>query len=126
MSFNAFKARYSIAIPDPEMPGPRYHTVIFVATNSDGSGFIHHVTGDLVTGMRYERKIALKFSRLMPRCYALQAAFSSRSIIDSPPHYISFLLRIKSPGAGHSHVEVRKKTSQIALRAKRSKCSKLA
>ena len=57
MSFNAFKARYSIAIPDPEMPGPRYYTVIFVATNSDGSGFIHHVTGDLVTGMRYERKI---------------------------------------------------------------------
>jgi hypothetical protein len=31
--------------------------VIFVGTNSDGSGFIHHVTGDFVTGMRYERKI---------------------------------------------------------------------
>src|SRR5436309_2301486 len=29
----------------PDMPGPRYHTVVFVATNSDGSGFIHHVTG---------------------------------------------------------------------------------
>jgi hypothetical protein len=57
MSFNVFKARYSLAIPDPDMPSPRYHTVIFVATNSDGSGFIHHVTGDLVTGMRYERKI---------------------------------------------------------------------
>ena len=57
MSFNAFKARYSIAIPGPEIPGPRYHTVIFVATNSDNSRFIHHVTGDLVTGMRYERKI---------------------------------------------------------------------
>jgi len=39
------------------MPSPRYHTVIFVGTNSDGSGFIHHVTGDFVTGMRYERKI---------------------------------------------------------------------
>jgi hypothetical protein len=52
MSFNAFKARHSIAIP-----GPRYHTVIFVATNSDNSRFIHHVTGDLVTGMRYERKV---------------------------------------------------------------------
>jgi hypothetical protein len=57
MSFNAFKVRYSLAIPDPDMPGPRYHTVIFVATASDGSGFVHHITGDLVTGMRYERKI---------------------------------------------------------------------
>jgi hypothetical protein len=57
MSFNAFKARYSIAIPDPEIPGPRYHTVIFVTTNSNNFRFIHHVTGDLMTGMRCERKI---------------------------------------------------------------------
>jgi hypothetical protein len=57
MSFNAFKVRYSIAISDPDILSPRYHIVIFVATNSDGSGFIHHVTGDLITGMRYERKI---------------------------------------------------------------------
>lgn len=41
---------------DPDVPGTRYHTVIFVETNADESGFIHHVTGDLVGGMEYERK----------------------------------------------------------------------
>ena len=39
------------------MLGPRYHIVIFVIINSNGSKFIHHITGDLMTGMRYERKI---------------------------------------------------------------------
>lgn len=43
---------------DPDVPGTRYHTVIFVETASDGSGYIHHVTGDLVAGMRYERKLS--------------------------------------------------------------------
>lgn len=41
---------------DPDVPGTRYHTVIFVETSADGSGYIHHVTGDLVAGMRYETK----------------------------------------------------------------------
>ena len=41
---------------DPDMPGIRYHTVIFVETNCDESGFVHHVTGDLVVGMTYEIK----------------------------------------------------------------------
>jgi hypothetical protein len=26
-------------------------------TASDGSGFIHYITGDLIIGIRYERKI---------------------------------------------------------------------
>lgn len=56
MSVYIFKVKYSLAIPDPDMPQPRYHTIIFARTNADGSGIIHHVTGDLVTGMRYESK----------------------------------------------------------------------
>jgi hypothetical protein len=57
MSFNAFKVRYSVTIADPNIPGLRYHTMIFVITNSNNSKFIHYVTGDLMTGIRYERKI---------------------------------------------------------------------
>ncbi|KAI9672987.1 MAG: hypothetical protein M1817_003151 [Caeruleum heppii] len=54
MSINIYKVKYSLPIPDPDMPQPRYHTMIFAQTNADGSGIIHHVTGDLVTGMSYE------------------------------------------------------------------------
>jgi hypothetical protein len=57
MSFNAFKVRYSIAIADPDILGPRYYTVIFVTTNSNGFKFIYYIIGDLIIGMRYERKI---------------------------------------------------------------------
>nr|POE94581.1 hypothetical protein CFP56_16820 [Quercus suber] len=55
---NVYKVRYRLAMQDPDMPSPRYHTVIFVETEADFSGFVHHVTGDLVSqgGMRYERK----------------------------------------------------------------------
>ena len=56
--YNVYKVRDETAIPDPDMPGPRYHTFIFVETEPDGSGYIHQVTGDLVTGMRYESKRA--------------------------------------------------------------------
>ncbi|KIW86584.1 uncharacterized protein Z519_12815 [Cladophialophora bantiana CBS 173.52] len=54
--FSVYKVQYRLAVQDPDMPQPRYHTVIFVETKDDKSGYIHHVTGDLVGGMRYERK----------------------------------------------------------------------
>lgn len=56
--YKVFKVRYELAMPDPDVPGPRYHTVIFVETDADGSGVIHHVTGDLVSGMKYDWKKA--------------------------------------------------------------------
>lgn len=51
-----FKVKFKLAISDPDMPSPRYHTIVFVETNhlGPGSGIKHHVTGDIVTGMRYE------------------------------------------------------------------------
>lgn len=53
--FNVYKIRYGPVEPqDPDITGVRYHHVIFVETTSDGSGMIHHVTGDLVAGMHYE------------------------------------------------------------------------
>jgi hypothetical protein len=57
MSFNAFKVKYSLAIPDPDILGPRYYIMIFVVINSDGSGFVYYITGDLIIEIRYERKI---------------------------------------------------------------------
>jgi hypothetical protein len=56
MSYNVYKIRYTIAIPDPDMPSPRYHNVIFVETEPNGSGIIHHVTGDITSGMAYDTK----------------------------------------------------------------------
>lgn len=56
---NVYSTQSHLAVQDPDTPGPRYHTVIFVETDpASGSGFDHHVTGDLVTGMRYERRAA--------------------------------------------------------------------
>jgi hypothetical protein len=75
--YPVYKICHKIAIPDPDMRQPRFHTVLFVLISSSpsldpnipgptpsasvpfspsGSGFIHHVTGDLVTGMRYETR----------------------------------------------------------------------
>ncbi|EHY60742.1 hypothetical protein ABEF92_006999 [Exophiala dermatitidis] len=54
--FNVFKVRFGPALADPDVAGPRYHTVIFVETGLDGTGYIHQVIGDLVTGMRYDKK----------------------------------------------------------------------
>jgi hypothetical protein len=48
-------AKFNLAMQDPDMPGIRYHTTIFVRTGADNSGTIHHVTGDVtsVGGMSY-------------------------------------------------------------------------
>lgn len=56
MSYPVYKVKSNLAIQDPDMPQPRYHTIIFVETNFDGrrSGVKHHVTGDIVSGMHYE------------------------------------------------------------------------
>ncbi|KAI2896001.1 hypothetical protein CBS63078_8340 [Aspergillus niger] len=53
--YEVYLARYSLAMPDPDMPGPRFHTTIFVKTAADKSGILHHVTGDITSpnGMTY-------------------------------------------------------------------------
>ncbi|EER42870.1 conserved hypothetical protein [Histoplasma capsulatum H143] len=38
---------------DPEETETRYHTVIFIVTDDNGDGYIHHVTGDITAGMAY-------------------------------------------------------------------------
>lgn len=54
--FNVYKVRYGPVTADPDVRGVRYHNIIFVETAADGSGTIHHVTGDLVIGFHYENK----------------------------------------------------------------------
>lgn len=55
--FNVYKVRYRLAIQDPDGPGLRYHTVIFVESEADQTGWSHDVNGDLVShsGMTYQR-----------------------------------------------------------------------
>ncbi|KFX91447.1 hypothetical protein O988_07747 [Pseudogymnoascus sp. VKM F-3808] len=53
MAFNVYRVQFAMAMQDPEMPSPRYHNVIFVETETDGSGAVHHVTGDITSGMVY-------------------------------------------------------------------------
>ncbi|KAL6404326.1 hypothetical protein AUP68_13714 [Ilyonectria robusta] len=54
--YRVLKLKLKLATQDPDMPGPRYHTIIFVETEvkGPGSGMKHHVTGDIVNGMQYE------------------------------------------------------------------------
>lgn len=35
---------------------PRDHTALFVETEDDGSGYMYHVTGSVIDGMRYEHR----------------------------------------------------------------------
>ncbi|KAJ5332899.1 hypothetical protein MYU51_008861 [Penicillium brevicompactum] len=57
--YPVYKVKFKLSIQDPDMPSPRYHTILFVETNERGprTGIKHHVTGDIVTGMRYEPTI---------------------------------------------------------------------
>jgi hypothetical protein len=50
-----YKIKYSLSLPDPIMPQPRHHTALFVPLTSspNSPGTIHHVIGDLVSGMAY-------------------------------------------------------------------------
>src|SRR6201992_2990795 len=54
--YMVFKVKEHLLLQDPEETATRYHTVIFVETDQDGSGWIHQVAGDITTGMQYQRK----------------------------------------------------------------------
>lgn len=56
--YHVYIVKSHLSIPDPDLPSPRYHTAIFVETETNGDGYAHHVTGDItsVGGMRYEKK----------------------------------------------------------------------
>ncbi|KYK56272.1 hypothetical protein DCS_08242 [Drechmeria coniospora] len=56
--YGVYKIKFKLAMQDPDMPSPRFHTLIFVETNAQGpgTGTKHHVTGDIVKGMYYESK----------------------------------------------------------------------
>lgn len=53
--YEVYIARYNLAVQDPDIPGLRFHTAIFVKTAADKSGILHHVTGDITSpnGMTY-------------------------------------------------------------------------
>ncbi|KAL9093422.1 MAG: hypothetical protein Q9159_000276 [Coniocarpon cinnabarinum] len=54
-----YKLQFTIAIPDPDMAKPRYHTTLFIPHLKAGSNndIIYEVNGDLVTGMQYSSRI---------------------------------------------------------------------
>lgn len=50
-----FLIRSNLAIQDPDVPSPRWHTTLFVETEKDGAGYIHEVNGDITSpqSMKY-------------------------------------------------------------------------
>ncbi|QYS93729.1 hypothetical protein H0G86_001099 [Trichoderma simmonsii] len=52
--YSVYKLKFTLAVQDPDMPQPRYHTIVFVETDVDGSGTKFHVIGDITSGMSYE------------------------------------------------------------------------
>lgn len=55
--YNVYKVRFSLAMSDPDTFGIRYHTVIYVELDpGTRTGELHHVVGDLVTGMKYDKR----------------------------------------------------------------------
>lgn len=55
VQYPVFLTRFHLDMQDPHASGPRYHTTIFVASEADGSGVLHQVTGDISSprGMYY-------------------------------------------------------------------------
>lgn len=55
VQYPVFLTRFHLGMQDPHASGPRYHTTIFVASEADGSGILHQVTGDISSprGMYY-------------------------------------------------------------------------
>ncbi|KAL4862352.1 hypothetical protein BDV12DRAFT_178954 [Aspergillus spectabilis] len=53
--YAVYLAKFNLAMQDPDIPGIRYHTTLFVKTGADDAGTIHHVTGDVTSasGMSY-------------------------------------------------------------------------
>ncbi|KAL8377724.1 hypothetical protein RB595_008423 [Gaeumannomyces hyphopodioides] len=54
-----YLAKSRVGLQDPDIPGPRYHHVVFVETNQrDHSGIKFHVVGDITSsaGMTYESR----------------------------------------------------------------------
>ena len=49
VQYPVFLTRFHLGMQDPHGygSGPRYHTTIFVASEADGSGILHQVTGDI-------------------------------------------------------------------------------
>jgi len=57
--YTVWKLGFSLSLQDPDVPGVRYHTTIFVETNPTSHfGDLHQVTGDITSpqGMRYEKQ----------------------------------------------------------------------
>ena len=56
--YRIYKVQYKLGLQDPAFTETRYHTVLFVETDADGGGRIHHVTGDIASssGLMYQSK----------------------------------------------------------------------
>ncbi|KAF7185578.1 hypothetical protein HII31_13075 [Pseudocercospora fuligena] len=79
------------------MPSIRYHTVIFVETEADGSGYVHHVTGDLVSGMRYECTKASKPEQDDTRQYHSKELLGIARKSDHPTTFTKICERLPPP-----------------------------
>lgn len=95
--FQVFYVRFHLAEQDPEIPGQQYHTTIFVQTDPDGSGTLHHVTGDISSrnGMRY-----VPTRRGPPRCAQTFESMEHLGITDAVTHpelWSTLLSTIPSP-----------------------------
>ncbi|KAE8322479.1 hypothetical protein BDV39DRAFT_218543 [Aspergillus sergii] len=71
--YEVFLIRTTLAMQDPDLPGPRFHTTIFVKTGPNGNGTIHEVTGDITSaeGMYYTRTPS-EAPELSPEFYTSQ------------------------------------------------------
>ena len=97
MAIPVFKVKYNLSLPDPCMSQPRHHTVLFlpIPAHPSGSGTIHHVVGDLVSGMNYA-------CRSEPRPESLENFHSKELLghvnkIDYPKAFEDVLKRLGPP-----------------------------
>ncbi|KAF7960570.1 hypothetical protein EAE96_000249 [Botrytis aclada] len=111
MSYNVYQMQYTLSLQDPDMPGIRYHNVIYVELVPGYSGIIHHVTGDITSGMRYDSK-----PRIRPET---SDAFESKKLIgtikasDYPKKVDEVLKACPAPGKQKAFNMKTLKTEQV-------------
>ncbi|KAF2741246.1 hypothetical protein EJ04DRAFT_530334 [Polyplosphaeria fusca] len=89
----------------------RYHNVLFVETQPEGGGQIFHVTGDLVSGMRYEQKAGQK-PELSQTFYA-KTNLGRIRVEDYPAHLDEVLQTIPPPPRQRAFNPKTMRTEQI-------------
>ncbi|KAK6338451.1 hypothetical protein TWF730_002511 [Orbilia blumenaviensis] len=96
--YPVYRIENKMTMPDPDMPTPRYHNMIFIETWEDGykSGRTYHVIGDMVTGMTYNTRIDQDPE--LDKMFVAKHLLGTINVSDYPDRVNEILEALPAPG----------------------------